>query len=220
MRGSLPKGRYYFKSNHGSGTNIPVNFPVDRSTKIRLTSKGKYWLGKIHNAHMSLWWYETINRYIYFEEDLSLNDEDAPDWKFFVLNGRVEIYQHDRNRTGDHIQTIYERDGTFIDKELYFKSGAPVAPPPQLPLMVDMAEAIGKFFDFIRVDMFIKDGDVYIGEIGLVPNGAKAQIRTPEIDLRLGEAWRPHWFGDVGSEFPREFYDTKRFPPPRDLSEL
>ena len=200
-------GTYYFKSNHSSGTNRRVNYPLDDERRSALQTLAEEWISKVHSRRLSLWWYETMPRNLYLEEDLGSELADAPDWKFFVCNGRVEIFQVDVDRSRNHVQTLYERDGRFLPLELYYKSGAPVAMPTRLDDMIAVAEGIGRSFDFIRVDMFLKDDDIILGEIGLVPNGATVKIRSAELDERLGAAWHAPWLGHVEKGFPGGHYD-------------
>ncbi len=211
--GDVADGTYYFKSNHGSATNKPISYPISDSRKAKEERTARYWLTKIHNERLSLWWYETMPRNVYFEEDLRMPNGDAPDWKFFVCNGRVEIFQVDTGRHSNHIQTIYDRDGKFIDQELYYESGLPVKMPDFLPEMVALAEGIGKNFDFIRVDLFVFRQKIYLGEIGLVPNGATIRIRSPELDRRLGSSWSAPWLGEVERDWKDFHYSNVKWEP-------
>jgi len=188
---------------------MPVVFPIGPEDRDRLEMLAGRWLTKIHDSRLSLWWYETMERYVYLEEDLAEDSSEAPDWKFFTCNGKVEIFQVDVGRFGDHVQTIYSRSGRFIDKEMYFKSGSPVGIPTNFSDMIDVAEGIGRSFDFIRVDMFVKGTDIYLGEIGLVPNGASIRIISPELDWKLGAAWKAPWMGKVDSQFSAGHYNKK-----------
>jgi hypothetical protein len=203
---ALPPGRYYFKSNHGWATHRPVTFPMEPQTRRRLTRLTERWFTQPHQPRLSLWWYERITRQVFVEEHLGVDMRDAPDWKFFVCNGRVEVFQVDIDRSANHIQTLYDRDGQFLDLELFFDSGAPVDMPPQIDTMIEVAEAIGQSFDFIRVDFFLRDGRIYLGEIAMVPNGATRPIRSPELDERLGAAWSPPWLGAGITDFDRAHY--------------
>lgn len=209
----LPDGVYYFKSNHSSGTNMPVALPASDQLRDEAAEISTEWLTKVHDEVRSLWWYESMPRNIYLEEDLSLGGGDAPDWKFFVANGRVELFQVDTGRHTHHIQTIYDRDGTFIQKELYFRSGDPVSIPDCLPTMIQVAEGIGRNFDFIRVDMFLRENQIYLGEITLVPNGATNKIRSAEIDAQLGAAWQCPWMGRVDPDWSNSHYSDVRYEP-------
>jgi len=209
----LPAGAYYFKSNHSSGTNMPVTLPASDQLRTEAATLSAEWLTKVHDERRSLWWYETMPRNIYIEEDLSHEDGDAPDWKFFVVNGRVALFQVDTGRQTHHIQTIYDRDGNFIEKELYFRSGNPVSIPDCLPTMVQVAEGIGQNFDFIRVDMFLRNDKIYLGEITLVPNGATNKIRSAEIDAQLGTAWQCPWMGRVNPNWSDGHYADVRYEP-------
>lgn len=202
----IPAGRYFLKSNHGSGTNRAVNFPLSSHEREKLEKLTEQWLAKIHDSRKALWWYETMDRYVYLEEDISDGGKDAPDWKFFTCNGKVELFQVDIDRTQTHVQTIYTRAGRFINKELYYKSGSPVKMPNALEEMVAVAEDIGKKFDFIRVDMFVRQGTIFLGEIGLVPNGATRAIRSSELDWKLGAAWHAPWMGKVDEDYSTGHY--------------
>ncbi|MEL6586587.1 MAG: ATP-grasp fold amidoligase family protein [Pseudomonadota bacterium] len=210
---ALPPGDYYLKSNHGSGTNMPITFPVPPDARAALEKKTAHWLTKPHTETLSLWWYETMPRNIYLEEDLRNPDGDAPDWKFFVCNGRVSLFQVDVDRRGNHRQMIHGRDGTYVPQELYYQTGAPIPMPDCLPTMVEIAEGIGQNFDFIRVDLFLLRGAPYLGEIALVPNGARTKIRSPELDDRLGAAWTPPWLGEVGDDWRHGHYGGVQYDP-------
>lgn len=197
---ALAPGTYYFKSNHGSGTNMRVTYPLEPETRQKLEAVADRWLnGGPHAPGLSVWWYEKFSRAVYLEEDLGAAGKDAPDWKFFVCNGRVELFQVDVDRSGDHRQTIYDRDGTHIDAMLYYLTGPRVEMPPELDRMVEVAEAIGRNFDFIRVDLYVRDGTIFLGEIGMVMNGATIRIHSPELDARLGAAWTAPWLGEIDS---------------------
>jgi hypothetical protein len=203
----IPAGRYWFKSNHSSGRNIPVNYPLDDATRNNLNTSAANWMTGVHDRHRALWWYETFDRQVYLEEDISSDGFSANDWKFFVCNGRVALYQYDQDRFGSHGQTLYTRDGNYIAEELYYAGSRITPPPPQLKHMVNIAEAIGASFDFIRVDLFLHQNRVYLGEIGLVPNGCSISIRSPIIDHNLGELWFASWLGS-DAEKNWYFYDT------------
>jgi hypothetical protein len=205
----IAPGTCWLKCNHGSGTNLPVTFPLGDDTRAELVPLMRRWLKRVHSTRLSLWWYELMERAIYLEEDLREGAGDAADWKFHVCNGRVVLYQHDADRSGRHLQTVYSRAGTWLDKQLYVRKGGarPVAPPARLDLMIEAAEAIGQHFDYIRVDMFIRAGEVYLGEIALVPNGCTKRIRDPELDWMLGGAWHAPWLGRVRSGFAGGHYD-------------
>ncbi len=203
---AIPAGSYFLKSNHGSGTNLPVRFPLDQADRDRLSPVAQNWLTRSHGQPKGVWWYDQMVRNIYLEEDLRMHNGDAPDWKFFVCNGRVVLFQVDVGRFSEHLQSIYDRQGNPIADELYHRSGPPVEMPSFLDDMVRAAEAIGRSFDFIRVDMFVHNNRPYLGEIGLVPNGAALRIRSERLDRLLSDAWTPPWFGWVDATYSTGHY--------------
>jgi len=209
---AVPNGTYYLKSNHGWGRQMPITLPVDESEKLAINAKLVKWLKKPHGQRLGLWWYETVKRNVFLEEDLRLDDGDAPDWKFFVCNGKVILLQLDTGRQTNHHQNLYERDGTPIDGEMYFKKGQARVMPDFLPQMIEIAEGNGSNFDFIRVDLFTKGDTIYLGEITLVPNGATLPIKSPELDKRLGDEWHAPWLGAVGEDWGGHYQHVRYDP--------
>ncbi|MFQ1702630.1 hypothetical protein ACJ5NV_18760 [Loktanella agnita] len=120
--GEVASGRYWFKSNHSSGTNMPVTLPLVHAQQELMKARANKWFERIHSRRLALWWYEIFPKQVYLEEDLSDGDGfSADDWKFFVSNGKVVIFQHDKDRHQNHIQTIFDRRGNHLNMELYYR---------------------------------------------------------------------------------------------------
>lgn len=197
QNGDVKNGRYWLKSNHSSGRNRAIEFPICDQSRAELEKLMSRWMTTLHDKHRAVWWYEIFCRKVYLEEDLGMEGLSAHDWKFFVCNGKVILYQCDQDRFSGHDQTIYDRNGNHLSNELYYPGSKVVPPPAKLDEMVSLAEAIGEAFDFIRVDLFLEAGEIYLGEIGLVPNGCTIPIRSPIIDHTLGQSWNCPWLGQM-----------------------
>ncbi len=55
---------------------------------------------------------------------------------------------------------------------------------------LEEGQAIAQNLEFARVDFFLRDQHIYLGEITLCPFGAKKKMRSAGLDRRLGAAWR------------------------------
>lgn len=185
-------GRYFLKTNFGAGNNIPVRFPLDDETRAALLAKQERWFSRRHRHGFwaGEWWYQTVSPRVYLEEDLAEEGEDIADWKLWVAAGRVEIFQVDQDRSTQHVQRIYDRDFNLLKDELYYPSD-PIAEPRAMhhDEMISVAEGIGQGLEFARVDFFLRDENLYLGEITLCPFGAKKKMRSADLDRRIGHTW-------------------------------
>lgn len=188
----ISPGRYFLKTNFGAGNNIAVRFPIDDKTRATLMAKQKTWFARRHRHGFwaGEWWYQTISPRVYLEENLAEEGEDIADWKLWVMGGRVQIIQVDQDRSTNHIQRIYDRDFNLLPDELYYPSTS--TPEPRAERhddLVAIAEATARNLEFARVDFFLRDQQIYLGEITLCPFGAKKKMRSAGLDQRLGAAW-------------------------------
>jgi hypothetical protein len=55
--------------------------------------------------------------------------------------------------------------------------------------MLDIAETLGAAFDFIRVDLYDVDGEVWFSELTPYPGAGLAGF-DPALDRRLGALWQ------------------------------
>lgn len=188
----LEPGSYWLKCNNGQGQNHRMTWPLTADDRELSNQKLIKWSKKPvpHGYWAAEWWYATIDTRYFIEEDLAADDEDIIDWKFWVIAGRVQLVQVDRDRSRGHVQMIHDRDFNYIPKELYFKTSEETEPKPErFDDMVQVAEAVGQRVEFARVDLYAIRDKIYLGEITLCPFGGKRQMRTPELDTQLGEAW-------------------------------
>lgn len=189
-----PPGVYYFKANHASGANLKVELPLNEEDHERLTALAKKWLAFDYGVRGGEWWYEMVHRKVYLEESFSSIGESTTDWKIFVLNGKATLIQVDLDRDQNHVQLLYDRDFTWLPCELFFKTGDPIEKPQNFDDIVYVAEAIGRQFEFARVDLYNTAQGLVLGEITLAPGGARLRLRSPELDMWMGEQWDSAFF--------------------------
>ncbi|WP_299884858.1 ATP-grasp fold amidoligase family protein [uncultured Ruegeria sp.] len=188
----LEPGSYWLKCNNGQGQNHRLNWPMSKEESELANEKLTSWSKKPipHGYWAAEWWYSTIDTRFFIEENLAAEGEDIIDWKFWVVAGKLQMVQVDRDRSRGHVQMIHDRDFNFIPKELYFKTSEDTEPrPKRYDDMVQIAEAIGQRVEFARVDLYAIGDKIYLGEITLCPFGGKRKMRTPELDKQLGDAW-------------------------------
>lgn len=118
------------------------------------------------------------------------NGKSPHDFRFFVFDGAVRMVQVDSPRVEKVRRRFYSRDWEPYDVTQGRTHLAEIEDPPaELPQLIEIAEAIGSGFDFIRVDLYLAKGRIYFGEITPYPTGGLAPYSDPEFDRLLGSFW-------------------------------
>jgi hypothetical protein len=180
----LPE-RWVLKPNHGT---MRVHVGAGRPDVAELTRTTTGWLDEPLFRDRGEWVYSQARRLLLVEEFLGSGEPPA-DHKFPVFGGRVELVQVDTGRFGTHRRRLYTRDWTPVDVREAVAPGPVTPPPASLDEMLEVAEALGADFDFIRVDLYDVDGQVWFGELTPCPGGGLDRF-DPELDRVLGAAWQ------------------------------
>lgn len=186
--------KYIIKANHGSGTNIIVedNSKVNREEIIE---KCKDWLKKPYGFFKHEWAYQKIKRKIVIEELLQDKNDNIPeDYKFFIFHGKCQIVRVGNERLSK--QGLAHSTFTPDWRSLYIKWGAyrfskkEISPPENYEEMLALAETLGKDFDFVRVDLYSINNNVYFGELTHYPSSGTGKISPQSFDFELGKNWK------------------------------
>jgi hypothetical protein len=186
---SLPE-QFVVKASHGSGWTYPVRDKraVDRERLVALCAD---WLNRNFYYVEGEWSYKNIQPRILVEEFIDDGTGQVPtDYKLFVFDGRVELIAVHVGRFGDHRSNLYGRAWNQIPVALTFpNTTGPVGPPPHLAEMIACAETLGREFDFVRVDLYDTNRQVYFGELTTTPGGGGDTFDPPEFGRYLGDLW-------------------------------
>ena len=198
--GKLPN-RYVLKCNHGYAMNILCK---DNSKNVFMTPKNKNletrekcveqlneWLGINFGDRNYQWHYALIEPKCYAEVFMDDGNSSLVDYKVWCCNGEPKMIMVISDRyTKDLHENIYDLDwNTFdigwscarqdfsnLDKR-----------PAQLGKMLDYARALSKDFRFVRVDFYIINDEIYLGELTFSPNGGIFACRDRETELYWGD---------------------------------
>jgi len=194
---ALPS-RFVVKPTHGSGwvRVIHDRDALDRTELIRTCQK---WLAIDYYNVLREPQYKEIPRRIMIEEFIDDGSGSSPrDYKFFVFSGRVQHIQIDGDRFTGHRRLLYTRNWQDTGVRFHYdRIETPLTKPPHLDLMLRMAEALSGGLDFIRVDLYDTERQVYFGEMTATP-GCGAELFDPlAMDEHLGKLWRQgsRWLG-------------------------
>jgi hypothetical protein len=123
--------------------------------------------------------------------------ESVIDYKFVCFRGKAKFVRVSANLghgVGSKTKNVslYSLPGFELLPVQY--DGKPpfeIAPPAELPQMIDIAQRIAVFFPTIRVDMYLIGDRILIGELTPFDSGAWAKFEPKEWDAQLGRMMTP-----------------------------
>ena len=106
-------------------------------------------------------------------EPLLFDDDNIIDYKIFCYKGNARAIRVDFNRATDHSRSIYDIKWNKINISIDFKMNEKkLEKPNNLSEMINIAEKISKYFNFIRIDMYTNNKEIFVGEITNIHGGA------------------------------------------------
>lgn len=191
----LEPGRYFLKANHGSQTNMAIDLrPGAASLDLEaIREKAGKWLAKGYGENSSQWWYNLIERRLFIEEDLREEGSDDPieDLRFHCINGQVAMLQLDVEGGDTRDNPIYDADLNYLPYDLFRKNQREAPLPRAAETARDVAQALCKRFQYVRVDLYIRGDEIFLGELTILPNSGRRQVRSPALNEILCSFWDP-----------------------------
>lgn len=184
---------FVIKTTHDSGSYVIVR---DKSNLDKKTAKKRinHSLKKNYYKTTREWQYKNIKPKILIEE--YLNDpaaqnsavQNLTDYKFFCFNGKCEFLYIMQETSSKPTQVILD---TKFNRMPFRMDDEPSKEMPQKPTefdqMIEFAEKLSQDEAFLRVDMYLVGGKIYIGELTFYHFGGYIPFDPPEWDLKLGK---------------------------------
>ena len=185
--GGLPQA-VALKATHGSGWNI-IARNKDELDENEVRDYFRFWLGKNYYTYSKEWAYRTVRPRVICEPLLLSEDGQLPlDYKVFCFSGKAQFVQVDIDRFNNHTRSFYDREW----KKQAFSVGYPrskkrIGKPVPLARMVEMAEILSQDLPFLRVDLYVVDSQVFVGELTIYPGNGMEQFTDESWNRRLGD---------------------------------
>ena len=178
---------WVLKPNHRTGL---VYLGSGRPDLDQLAVITRGWLDEKIWSTVGEWAYSQAEQCFVLEERLGGLGEDVPDYKFFVFSGKVGMIQVDTQRMTNHQRRLYTPDWQPYDVRFHFPIGPITGPPNNLEEMITAAEKLGCDFDFIRVDLYNVDNQIWFGELTPYPGGGGERFSPSFLEEVLGDLWQ------------------------------
>lgn len=175
--------RWVLKPNHRTGL---AYFGRGRADVRELRRATSGWLDESQWRVYGEWAYGQARPALLVEEWMGDSEKCLRDYKVFVFDGVPAVIQVDRDRFDHHTRCFYRAERTPLDAVDTFPLAAVEAPPVRLPEVLDVALQLGTGFDFMRIDLYVRAGEIYLGEVTSYPcSGLK--VRPDAFDHELGQ---------------------------------
>lgn len=182
---------FVIKITHGAGYNIIV-YNKKNINLNELRDSINNWMRENYFWVAREWAYKYLCPFIMIEELLIDNAGMIPkDYKFFVFKGNVRLIQVDAGRFDEHTQSFYNENWVRLNISFNVanQSRENVEKPVLLKEMISIAEKIGADFDIVRVDLYLLDERIVIGEITHYHLGGFSKTSPKDFDVELGSVF-------------------------------
>ncbi|NDL62588.1 glycosyltransferase [Enterobacteriales bacterium SAP-6] len=180
---------FVIKANHGSGFNLVVHDKSD-TTFEQLSALTRYWTKTNYYKKSRERHYKKIQPCILVEHLLQDEGHIPNDIKFHCFNrqGDMHIFiQVDYDRFGLHRRDVFDTDWNKTDIRMGLPNNpTPMPAPKNLPEMVALAKRLASDFNYVRVDFYEAEGNVYFGELTFTPGGGLCKMYPENVQHQWG----------------------------------
>lgn len=178
--------KFVLKINNGSAMNIIVK-DKNKINKEKINKKLDKWLKNDYSKIKKEYQYKNVERKIICEKYISDSNGELIDYKFFCFDGEPLFVKADLDRFTEHKVNFYDMNWNFIDmRESFYKNcNRNVSKPDNFDEMVEIAKILSKDFQFVRVDLYDVDGNIYFGELTFTPASGKNPFYPLEKDVEI-----------------------------------
>ena len=189
---------FVMKTNNSSGS-VRIVFDKSAEDIEELVTLGNSWLRDDFSKRRGERHYKAIRPQVLFEKALLTSNGPPADYKVHVFNpaeGSGYLFlQVINGRLGRMTQNLFSEDW----RSLPFRLGDTLPPsddpaiisaPANLDEILDAAKRLAQPFGYCRVDMYVFEGRIYIGEITFTPGAGAFKLYPAEWDLKLGALFR------------------------------
>lgn len=184
---ALPE-KFVLKCNHDSGGLVICK---DKSTFDKQAAKEKiekclkvnyYWRGRE-------WPYKNVKPCIIAEEYLDL-PSGLTEYKIFSFNGEAKVIDVCKGiaHTGNRTNTFFDRDFNRLPVQtLLPNQKEEEQKPAEYRQLLDIADKLSQGIPQVRVDFYIFNGQIYVGEMTFFHNSGLCPINPYEWDEKMGD---------------------------------
>ena len=168
--------RLVAKPTHGSGVVVFLDDDgaIDQLDGLLRCAKTNFFGEKRETQ------YTYLERKIIVEENVSRTAVAPLDYKFFCFCGVAEFFQIDVGRFEHHHRAIFDVR-TQLESNIRigeFPRASDVQLPDNFSTMAQVAQALAKPFDIVRIDLYSVGSEIYFSEFTFSPHAAVKMVEN------------------------------------------
>lgn len=190
---------YVIKSNHASGHVHFVKTPEDFDGVMAKTTK---WLSEPYRLKWE-WAYRDIKRQLIVEKMLTDENGNPPaDIKVHCIFGEPVMLLYIPVNDDSLLMHYLDKNWEEMPTDSTLKSNDPLPPKPaELDQILYLVKQLTSEFDFIRLDVYIYEGQVYFGE--LTSFNLAGNRHPHKLDYDLMPVYKQLWNKKIAEERAR-----------------
>jgi hypothetical protein len=197
--------RWVMKPNSGSGRAI---FGAGSPDVEQLKRQTDGWLDDDLNRIFGCWGYSAARNGFLVEDQIGDAGGELYDIKFYCFDGVPALIQVVGRAGNRHDFTHFSPQWEGLPTRIYARgrtspSTSTMERPRKLGEMLRAASLIAQGFDFIRVDLYHIQEQIWFGELTAYPSGGVSSFHPPEADRQLGALWTLPSALTTGHRIPR-----------------
>ncbi len=131
--------------------------------------------------------YKNLVPKVIVEPFISEGSEPPDDIKIFCFHGEPRFIQIDFGRHGIHLRDIYDLDGRRLDLTFRHRPANREFPyKDKIREMLDLAQKLAADFYFLRVDLYLVKGKLFVGELTNYPTNCVIHFEPRHMDEVIG----------------------------------
>ncbi len=131
--------------------------------------------------------YKNLKPKIIVEPFVGENNQSPDDVKIFCFHGQPKLIQIDYGRHGTHLRDIYDIEGQRLDITFRHKPALREFPyKEEIDDMLALARELSQGFYFLRVDLYVVGGHLFVGELTNYPTNCVVHFQPRDMDETIG----------------------------------
>lgn len=185
---------YILKPTHRSQVVFPIREPdaLSPARRQRIVELLHWHVHEPYAVPFVEWPYWDVDPRVIVEELLLDRQGRLPrDYKIHCFDGEPTFVQVHVGRFSDeHTRSTYDPDWNKIEVGTdVYPDGPDVDPPRTLPVLLQVAATLAEDLDYVRVDLYEVDGDVFFGEMTPFQASGLTRFRPRRRDREWGDRW-------------------------------
>ncbi|ELB2046464.1 glycosyltransferase [Vibrio parahaemolyticus] len=186
-------GDIFVKANHNSGPVFKINQDSNNLEEVvrSINDQLQTDYGRVHGER----WYSKIEPQVLVEKSIATDGKEVNDFKFHIFSQGKEpskcILQIDYDRNTNHNRSFFDDNLNWLPFSMEYpcvRTQLPVI--ENFQKMKELALELAKPFDYVRVDFYNIDGDIYFGELTFAHEAGSGTFSERCYDQYLGNLWK------------------------------